>query len=403
MRSEEARSRRLVVTKRRATALLAVVAVIWLIVTIAGGGAWVGYVQATAEASLVGGLADWFAVTALFRRPMGLPIPHTAIIAERKDQFGATLGEFIRESFLTPDAVLGRLRAAGVVDRAAAWLATPDNATRLAGHVVSLVDLVRDDEIAEAISAAVRRRLEHLDLAGAGAKVLRYATAGGRHEELIDSALRGLDRYLDAHSDELHMRLGQQSPWWLPGAVEDRIFVRLLDGARRAIQDMIGHPENPLRRDVEKAIVKLIADLETSPDLRRRGEELKREVLNQPQLRDWASTVWTATKEQLRHDEELRLRLAQSIVSAGERLGDDPALRQRAEESLEKAVIYVSERYDGEIVDLVSTTIARWDTTETARRLELLLGPDLQYIRINGTVVGGLAGLLLFTAARVLA
>ncbi|MHB8464484.1 MAG: DUF445 domain-containing protein, partial [Acidimicrobiales bacterium] len=368
-----------------------------------GSGTWAGYVQATAEASLVGGLADWFAITALFRHPLGLPIPHTAIIAERKEQFGATLGEFIQESFLTPEVVITRLRAAGVVDRAGEWLAVPDHAARLADHVVSLVDLLRDEEVGDAIAATVRRRLESLDVTALAARVLRYAVADDRHQEVIDAGLTGLHRYLDAHGPELHARLAHQSPWWLPGAVEDRIFERLLDGARNAITEMVGHPENPLRRDLDKAIAKLIADLESSPDLRARGEQLKRELLGQPQLREWAGAMWSATKEQLRDDDELRARLARAIASGGARLRDDPELRARAEDAVERVVALVSERFSGEIVDLVSQTIARWDTSETSRRLELLLGPDLQYIRINGTVVGGAAGLALYSAARLLA
>ena len=402
VRSEEARSRRLVVTKRRATALLAVVAVLWLAIVLWASGAWAGYVQATLEASLVGGLADWFAVTALFRHPLGLPIPHTAIIAERKAQFGETLGGFIQESFLTPDVVVGRLRSAGVIDRAADWLADPANASRLADHVVSLADLVRDDEVADAIAATIGRRLEAVEVAPLAARALRSVTRDDRHHEAIDGALRGLDRYLDTHGEQLHARLNQQSPWWLPGAVEDRIFERLLEGARTAIRDMVGHPEHPMRRDLDTAIAKLVTDLETSPALRERGEQLKHELLTEPQVREWAEAMWGSVKDQLRTDGELRTRLADAIAAAGTRLRDDPELRARAEDGVERAVVFVSERFSGEIVDLVSSTIARWDTAETSRRLELLLGPDLQYIRINGTVVGAGAGLALYAVARVL-
>jgi uncharacterized membrane-anchored protein YjiN (DUF445 family) len=184
--------------------------------------------------------------------------------------------------------------------------------------------------------------------------------------------------------------------------VEDRIFERLLEGARVAIRDMVGHPENPLRRDLDTAIAKLITDLETSPDLRERGEQLKRELLTQPQVTEWAEAMWGSVKEQLRDDGELRTRLTDAIAAAGSHLRDDPALRAKAEDAVERAVVFVCERFSGEIVELISSTIDRWDSSETSRRLELLLGPDLQYIRINGTVVGGGAGLLLYTAARLI-
>jgi uncharacterized membrane-anchored protein YjiN (DUF445 family) len=412
VRSEAVRADRLRVTKRQATALLGAVAVVWVIVTVVWGrhNTLAGYVQATAEASLVGGLADWFAVTALFRHPLGLPIPHTAIIAERKQQFGTTLGEFIQESFLTPAAIVERVRNARVVDRAIAWLASPANAARVAAQLadgaVALVDTLSDEEIRDAIEEVVRDRFERVRLAPVAGRAVRYVTRDDRHVWAIDAALRGLDSYLGAHGDDLRERLGGHAPWWLPGAVEDRIFERLLDGARVAVQDMVGHPENPLRRDLDKSIASLAERLETSPDLLERGEALKRDLLAQPQVREWAGMLWQEAKAALRAqaaegDSQLRQRLAAAIVSTAERLRTDAVLRTRVDDAVEQAVVYVASRFDGEIAELISGTISRWDSGETSRRLELLLGPDLQYIRINGTVVGGLAGLALYSLSRV--
>jgi uncharacterized membrane-anchored protein YjiN (DUF445 family) len=411
MRSETAKVRQLVVTKRRATALLAFSTVVFLAITIWGGhSGWVGYLQATAEASMVGGLADWFAVTALFRHPLGLPIPHTAIVVERKNAFAETLGEFIQDSFLTPDTIVERVRAAGVVPRLADWVSDPANAARVAGHLAdgaaAFADLMRDDEVHDAIAGVVRHRADAVPLAPLGGRALRFLTAGGRHEQVLDAAIRGLDRYLDEHRGELHQRLDEQSPWWLPGAVEDRIFDRLLEGARNVLQAMAADRAHPLRRQLDERLARLATDLETSPALRKRGEQLKQELLA-PELGDWVAKLWEDAKAQLRAqaadpNSELRRRLAEAVATGGHHLRDDPVLAAKVQDGLEVGVRYVAEHFHGEIANLVSSTIARWDADETSRRLELLLGPDLQYIRINGTVVGALAGLALHAIAQAL-
>jgi uncharacterized membrane-anchored protein YjiN (DUF445 family) len=412
LRSEQVKQRQLVVTKRRATALLAAVTVAFVALTVWGGrSTLVGYLQATAEASMVGGLADWFAVTALFRRPLGLPIPHTAIVVERKNQFGATLGDFIQESFLTPDTIVERIRLAAVVPRMADWLARPANAAKVAGHLadgaVAFADVVNDEDVNTAMVGVVRRRAEAVALAPLAGRALRFMTADGRHYEVLDAAIRGLDRYLDEHRDDLHDRLAQESPWWLPGAVEDRLFDRLLDGARSVLREMATNRDNYLRRQLEDRLAQLAGDLETSPSLLARGESLKHELLSQPQLGDWVASLWRDLKAQLKEEaadpaSELRRRLAAAVVAAGQGLRDDPVLAARVNDGVETGARYVAEHFHGEIAALVAGTISRWDAAETSRRLELLLGPDLQYIRINGTVVGAGAGLVLHVIAQVL-
>jgi len=412
MRSEELRRRQLRAAKRRATGLLGAVGVVFVAVTVVGGhAAWRGYLQATAEASLVGGLADWFAVTALFRHPLGVPIPHTAVIVDRKQQFGATLGEFIRESLLTPDAIVERVRAGAAVPRLAAWVAQPANAGRVAGQVAELVaaagELLDDGEIRDTIASAVRRGIESVPLAPWAAAALRQLSAGGRQGDVIDAGLGALARYVDAHRDELRARLaGQSSPWWLPGAVEDRIFERLLDGVCAVLADMTGDPDHHLRIEIDRAMGALVDDLENSPRWREQGERLKGELLAQPQLREWSAAVWGDLAPRLRAElsdpsSEVRTRLDRTISGLGARLLEDKILASHVEEAVEAAVSYVAERFNGEIATLVTTTISRWDGDETSRRLELLLGPDLQYIRINGTVVGAAAGLALYFVSRV--
>jgi uncharacterized membrane-anchored protein YjiN (DUF445 family) len=411
--SAERKRAQLIVTRRRATLLLAAVTVVFLATVAAGAeaGSVLGYVQATAEASMVGGLADWFAVVALFRHPLGLPIPHTAIIPERKAQFGETLGEFIQSSFLTPDVVAERVRGSDVGGRVARWLADPANAARLAGHVadgaVQVADLLRDEDVQQALDGIVRQRLEATPLAPLAGRALHAVTRDGRHDELVDAALVGLARYLDEHREELHRRFEGQAPWWLPGAVEDRIFTRLLDGARAVLDEMAHDRGHDLRRVLDERIATLAEELQSSPELRARGDQLARDLLDQPELRTWVAGIWTEAKAALRDqaadpESELRRSLARAIAAGGQRLLDEPALSAIVQDGAEQAARYVVEHFGDEITRLVSDTIARWDGEETADRLELLLGPDLQFIRINGTVVGGLAGLTLHAIARTL-
>ncbi len=410
--SESERRRQLATSKRRATSLLAAVTVVFLVVSVWGGDStWSAYLQATAAASMVGGLADWFAVTALFRHPLGIPIPHTAIVVERKDQFAATLGEFIQESFLTPDAIVGRLRGAGVVGRVAGWLSEPANASRVAAEaaevVVRVADLLRDDDVHRAIEGVVRNRVEAVPLAPLAGQALRFATRQGRHDQVFDRAIAAVRTYIEDHREDLRERLGKKSKWWIPGAVDHKLFDRVLDGFCSALAEMEGDPHHELRRELDLRLAKLARDLETSPVLRKRGEQLKRDLLAQPELQRWVAAVWTDAKDTLRAeaadpDSNFRRRAAEAIVAGGRKLQTDPVLAARVESGLEALVTYVVEHFKGEIAGLVSSTIARWDAEETASRLELLLGPDLQYVRINGTVVGGAAGLVLHALGDVL-
>ena len=410
--AEQSRRHDLTVRRRWATGLLAFVALVFVATAIWGGDAtWVGYVEATAAASTVGGLADWFAVTALFRRPLGLPIPHTAIIVERKDQFGATLAAFMRESFLTSEVLVERVRAAGVVGRLGAWLAKEENAARVAAEVsdaaVAGADLLKDDDVHRVVEDMVRERVESTPLAPLAGRALRFFTQDGRHDELLDTVLVGLERYLGAHGQELKAQLGAKSPWWLPGAVEDRIFDRLLDGARAVVQEMATDRTHALRRQFDARLRLLAAELETSVDLFERGERLKHDVLSQPQVREWVASLWADAKAELRSqacdpDSQLRRQLVIGISSAGRRLQEDPQLAATVQTALERGVAYLADHFDGDIAAFISGTISRWDAEETASRLELLLGPDLQYVRINGTVVGAVAGLVLHAVSRAL-
>ena len=407
------RARRLTAARRRATGLLVGVTAVFLGVTAAGAhGTFLGFVQAGAEASMVGGVADWFAVTALFRRPLGLPIPHTALLVERKDQFAVTLGQFVQENFLNADVLAERIRSASLVSRLAAWLADRANAARFAGHaadlVVTVAYAVRDEDVQRVLTAELTRAVENVEVAPLAGRALRVIIAGGHHADLFDAIVSAADRYLADHYLELRELFEAESPGWVPDAVYRRVFDRLLTRLRQRLVAMAADPDDETRHQFEEWIAGLPDRLETSPELRERGERLKRDVLGSAGLRDWSSSLWQKAKEALRAqaadpESELRGRLADALVAAGGRLGSDRRLQEGLERMIESGARALADQFHDELAGLVTGTIERWDAAETSSQLELLLGRDLQFIRINGTVVGAGVGLALHAIALALA
>jgi len=407
------RARRLAAARRQATALLIGVTALFVAVTAAGAhGTLLGFVQAGAEASMVGGVADWFAVVALFRRPLGLPIPHTALIVERKDQFAATLGQFVQENFLNADVLAERIRSARLVPRLAAWLADEDNAARFAGHaadlVVNVADALRDEDVQRVLTAELTRALDAVEVAPLAGRVLRVIIAGGHHAELFNVIVSAADRYLADHHVELRDRFEAESPRWVPDTVYRMVFDRLYHRLRQRLVAMAADPDDETRRQFEEWIAGLPDRLETSPELRERGERLKRDILGSAELRDWSSSLWQKAKDTLRTqaadpESELRRQLAAALVAVGQRLGSDRSLADGLERMVESGARALADQFHDELADLVTGTIERWDAAETSSQLELLLGPDLQYIRINGTVVGAGVGLALHAIALALA
>jgi uncharacterized membrane-anchored protein YjiN (DUF445 family) len=381
------------------------VTVLFAVVTAAGAhGVLLGYVQAGAEASMVGGVADWFAVTALFRRPLGLPIPHTALIVERKDQFAATLGRFVQENFLTADVLAERIRSARLVPRLAAWLADEANAARFAGRaadlVVTMAETLRDEDVQRLLTAELTRAVDAVEVAPLAGRALRLIVAGGHQSELFDAILSGADRYIVGQYRELRELFEAEAPRWVPDAVNRRLFDRLYNRLRQRLAAMAADPDDQGRQQFGKWIAGLPSRLETSPELRERGERLKRDVLGSEGLRDWSSPLWQKAKEELRvqaadPESELRRRLADALAAGGRRLGSDHDLQESLARVVESGARALADQFHDELAGLVTGTIERWDAAETSSQLELLLGRDLQYIRINGTVVGAAVGLAL--------
>ncbi|MCV2489687.1 DUF445 domain-containing protein [Geodermatophilus sp. YIM 151500] len=410
---EPARARDLARMKRLATGLFLVAAAVFVVCALLGdeAGAWVGYVRATAEASMVGALADWFAVTALFRHPLRLPIPHTAIIPRKKDQIGASLGSFVQQNFLTKAVVEHTLDGVDVPGRLGAFLAAPGRAERLAGDAAvalkAVTDLLRDDDVQPAVSALVDRRLHETPAAPIVARALEVVVEGDRHQEVLSAALRGLARFLQDNRVVFRAQLGDASPPWVPDWVDDRVFDRAFRGVLDFLDEVGDDPRHELRRVYERKLRAYVHALRTDPATAARVEELKKELIEHPAVRAWSTSLWTNAKNAVLAaaedpDSELRTRLVAMVHEVAGRLQKDATVRELAQRQAQRIAGYLVERFAGDLAQLVGTTVARWDTDETSRRIELQIGRDLQWIRVNGTVVGGLAGLVIYTIAQLL-
>jgi uncharacterized membrane-anchored protein YjiN (DUF445 family) len=351
-------------------------------------------------------------VTALFRRPLGLPIPHTALIVERKDQFAATLGQFVQENFLNANVLAERIRSSRLVPHLAAWLTDQGNAARFAGHaadlVVTVAEALRDEDVQRVLTAELARAVDGVEVAPLAGRALRVVIAGGHHDELFNTIVSAADTYLADHHEELRERFEADAPRWVPDTVYRRIFDRLYTRLRHRLAVMAADPDDEARRQFEEWLAGLPDRLETSPELRERGERFKRDVLGSAGLRDWSSSLWEKAKQTLRTqaadpESELRRRLADALTAAGRRLGSDRRLQESVERVVESGARALADQFHDELAGLVTGTIQRWDAAETSSQLELLLGRDLQFIRINGTVVGAGVGLALHAIALALA
>jgi uncharacterized membrane-anchored protein YjiN (DUF445 family) len=395
-----------------ATGLLVVAAGVFIVcVTVGNGhGAW-GWVQAAAEASMVGGLADWFAVTALFRHPLGIPIPHTAIIQRKKDQIGYGLGEFVQQHFLTGSVLGEHVAQAEIPRRTGDWLATPANAARVADEVAAAIagmsSFVRDDEIRAAVAAYADKRLREADIAPLLSRVLGAVCESGQHQVALTAGLRGLMRFLEDNRAIFRRRLAEESPEWVPEWVDERVFARLFTGLQSFLADVVADDAHDLRRQFDQRLRDYAAALRTDPAKAASIDAAKLQLLDHPEVRAWLSTLWSHLKGAVLAGaadpgSELRRTIQSLTVQLGTSLRDDPTLRAKVDALLQRLVGHVSARYADDIAALISTTVRRWDAEETSRRLELQVGRDLQFIRINGTVVGALVGVLIYAISRLL-
>ncbi|MEO6126508.1 MAG: DUF445 domain-containing protein [Ilumatobacteraceae bacterium] len=370
-----------------------------------------GYVRAFAEAAMVGALADWFAVTALFRHPLGLPIPHTAIIPNRKDEIGKSLGEFVETNFMSKEILDERLAGVGVGRRLGEWMSESANSQRAAIAVADVVrgaiEVIDDTQIQDAIEKIIENKIRSTEVSPLVGKSIDIAIEGGHHVKLLDAIFIGLQGFLDDNKVTFRKRLEEESPWWVPNTIDDRIFEKIYDGVSRFLYDVGGDPTHEVRQSIETRVEAFASRLRTDPAMVAKGEQLKEELLQHPDFRAWMESIWREAKRGLidatsKPDSELHARIGSSLRSLGERLRDDPSLREKLDRWVASALGYVIENYRSEVSKLIESTVARWDGESTSRKMELQVGRDLQFIRINGTIVGGLAGIIIHAIGELL-
>ncbi|WP_329250578.1 DUF445 domain-containing protein [Streptomyces sp. NBC_01478] len=399
--------------KLTALALLLFVAVVYVLAKWAsssGAGPWAGYVAAAAEAGMVGAMADWFAVTALFRHPLGLPIPHTAIIPTKKDQLGVSLGEFVGENFLSEEVVRQRLSAVGIGSRLGAWLADPDHADRVTAELSAALrgalTVLRDSDVQAIVGEAITRRADAQEIAPGIGKTLEKIVADGGHKRVVDLIVARAYDWLVLHDEQVMDAVEGGAPGWTPRFVDKRIGERVYKELLRFVTEMRDMPSHPARGALDRFLGDFAADLQSDTETRARVERLKGEVLGRGEVQDLIASAWTSVRSMIvsaAEDErsELRLRVRASLMSLGARMAVEPKLQAKVDGWLEGAAVYVVTTYRKEITSLITDTVAGWDAEHTTRKIEANIGRDLQFIRINGTVVGSLAGLLIYTVTRV--
>jgi uncharacterized membrane-anchored protein YjiN (DUF445 family) len=393
--------------KSFATGLLLASAVIYVFAKraeAAGAPEWVSYVRAAAEAGMIGGLADWFAVTALFRRPLGLPIPHTAIIPTRKDAIGASLGEFVGDNFLSEEVVRSKLQSADIANRLGGWLSNPQNAKQvtdeLSGVVAWATSLGDDEDIAEVIEESFRRTAENFDIAKPLGIFLVKAVENDAHTPIVDMLAKAIQDWLENDPARAKGWIDKQLPKWLPGLGKDKagewLYERLIELSKEVQEDY----EHPIRHSIERLLHRFANQLQTDPVIIERVNAAKMRLVDRPEVRHTISDIWISTKKTLRQeaanpDSELRTRVTTLIANFGTKVSADRQLQETIDTALENAATHLVDRYRDEIAAVISDTVARWDAGDTAKKIELQVGRDLQFIRVNGTIVGALAGIVI--------
>jgi len=396
-----------------ATALLVAMAVLFLVARrFEGVHPAIGYLVAFTEAAMVGGLADWFAVTALFRHPLGVPIPHTAIIPANKDRIADTMAGFLRDNFLTPTVVARRMRDMNLARAAGDFLAEPrvGGQSRIregaAGLLAELLESLDPERLGNQVRAGLARQAERIEVSPLLGSALEAAIAEGRHRPLLDSLIRWIGHTLEKNEDMvravIHSRANAVLRWT---GLDERLANSVLDGLYRLLAEVLVDPEHPLRKTIEESLAKLAHDLAHDPELREKVEAAKREILANPAVGAWWMGVW----EKLRHsligmardpNAAFAGQLGESLAELGRALRQDPALQWQVNRFARRTVVGVATRYGGQIVQLVSETVRRWDARTVTDRIERAVGRDLQFIRINGTLVGGLVGVTIHALSQ---
>jgi uncharacterized membrane-anchored protein YjiN (DUF445 family) len=390
-----------------ATALLVLMFLIFVATSFAEAQwPWLAYPRAFAEAGMIGACADWFAVVALFRHPFGIPIPHTAIVPRSKERIGIAIGRFTANNFLSPRVLAERIREVDIAGWISRWLAEPGNAHNLAQRAASVLQQVlrslpRED-VNAFLTGAARFGIEAMPAAPLASRLLALVWAHGEMQTLIEHGISYASAALVRNRDTIRQKVSERSsrliPKWVDGIMADRIVA----GLTRALEEM-REPNHPWRVELSTAVEKLIADLATNPDMLARGEELKARILENPVVVKQIDAMWGEIEDKLdavTSSNRLFEMLEQSLLTASERLATDARIGEGINRWLRVAILRMVAPRRTEIAAFIRKVVENWDAETLVKRIELQVGRDLQYIRINGTLVGGLVGLIIFSVAR---
>jgi uncharacterized membrane-anchored protein YjiN (DUF445 family) len=372
---------------------------------------WLAYVRAAAEGGMVGALADWFAVTALFRRPLGLPIPHTAIIPSRKDEIGRTLGEFVETNFLAGDVVRTKLSSTPIARRAGEWLREPEHAERVAGEgatvATAVLNALSDDDVRDLISDLAREHLLSPEWGTPAGAWLQKIVETDAHHGAVDLAVDSIATWLHANASAFTGLISRRLPSWVPKLAHRFVDDTAYNEAVKFVHAVQADPQHPARLAIDGYLSRLADNLQHDPVTRARLENAKASLFDSPRVGALAAEAWNTAKNGLLAaladpQSGLRRRSVQALQEVGQRLTTDTALQHRVDTWVSDAAVFLVERYRHDIASIITDTVERWDPAETTEKIELMVGRDLQYIRLNGTVVGALAGLVIFTIAHAL-
>jgi len=390
---------------KRLPLLLLLLMIAVFVLTLRHPAAWAGWLHAFAEAGMVGALADWFAVVALFRHPLGLPIPHTAIVPRRKNELGASLSHFVAEHFLEPGVVRRKLESADMAAYVSGWLRSErgrQNAGDLSVVIVRwTLGALHERRVRRFIGKLSARQMQSLDLAPLLGSVLEWLVHGQRHQQILTQVLRYSIVVLHDNRDAIRSRVQRESPWWLPGFVDDRIMQQVLERVENQLFEMTLDPDHEMRAQFNQWVEKLAHSLKHSGEHRRWGEAFKQQLLANDPLQDYLYGLWRELVDNIETDLErpqpvLRRRVGDWLGNVAAELQEDAAMQSWVNTWLADALTAIVAHNRGQIASLISDTVNSWDAADASRRVELAIGSDLQYIRINGTLVGGLVGLLIY-------
>lgn len=366
---------------------------------------WAAWLHAFSEAGMIGALADWFAVVALFRHPLGIPIPHTAIIPNRKNDIGENMSRFVAEHFLEPEVVRKKLQNANLAAYVVNWLSSEKGRRSVEDLSTAVLRWVfgalHEERVRRFFSRLSSKQLENVSLAPLVGNTLEWLVRGQRHQQILTQVLRYTIVILHDHRESIRDRVQQESPWWVPGFVDDRILKKMLERIEHQLFEMALDRDHPLRARFNEWVQKLAQNLKTNPEHRRLGEDIKQQLLANDELQDYLYGLWRELAGNIEADIEkpesaIRQQLGQWLLDVAEELDADPDMQAWINAWLVDTITLVVGRNSAQIASLISDTVKSWDGEDTSRRVELAIGRDLQFIRINGTLVGGLVGLLIY-------